>query len=94
MAGLTVSGRRLWDQQRALMCWFGVRGVGSVYYLMFALGRGVPEHLATPLMSLSFCTIAASIILHGISVTPLMEQYERLVRKRRGGAVQARLRRR
>ena len=32
--------------QRAFIAWFGVRGVGSVYYLAFALSHGVPAEAA------------------------------------------------
>jgi NhaP-type Na+/H+ or K+/H+ antiporter len=62
--------------QRALMAWFGIRGIGSVYYLAYAIGHGVPEHLARPIAGLTLAVIAASIVAHGISVTPLMAHYQ------------------
>ena len=63
--------------QRALMCWFGIRGVGSIYYLMFSLGHGVPEELGHRLTSLTLAVVSVSIVVHGISVTPLMDWYSR-----------------
>jgi NhaP-type Na+/H+ or K+/H+ antiporter len=65
--------------QRRLTMWFGIRGIGSVYYLMFALQHGVEGGLAERLVSLVFTTIAASIVVHGVSVTPLMRRYSRAV---------------
>jgi len=63
--------------QRRLTMWFGIRGIGSVYYLMYALQRGVERPLADRLVALVFTTIAASVIVHGVSVTPLMRRYTR-----------------
>jgi NhaP-type Na+/H+ or K+/H+ antiporter len=39
--------------------------------------------LADPLIALTLATIMSSIVLHGISVTPLMAVYERARRRRR-----------
>jgi NhaP-type Na+/H+ or K+/H+ antiporter len=61
--------------QRRLTSWFGIRGIGSIYYLMFAVTHGLPEPLARPLIGITLTTIAASIVVHGISVTPLMNRY-------------------
>lgn len=58
------------------IAWFGVRGIGSIYYLMFALSRGLPAELAQPLMSLTFTTVAASVVVHGVSATPLRRWLE------------------
>ena len=33
--------------QRLLISWFGIRGVGSIFYLMYAINHGLPEPLAT-----------------------------------------------
>lgn len=59
----------------SLISWFGIRGVGSLYYLMFAIGLGVAPELAQQLVSISLWAIAVSIVIHGISVTPLMHWY-------------------
>ncbi|MBA3468564.1 MAG: sodium:proton antiporter [Herpetosiphonaceae bacterium] len=68
--------------QRLLTGWFGIRGIGSIYYLSYAINHGLPTDLAIRLTSLVLSTIAVSIIVHGISVTPLMNWYERLVKRR------------
>jgi NhaP-type Na+/H+ or K+/H+ antiporter len=61
----------------SLVAWFGVRGIGSIYYLMYALEKGVPTELAAPLVSLTFTLVALSILVHGVSVTPLLNRYKR-----------------
>ena len=63
--------------QRMLISWFGIRGVGTIFYLMYALNHGVPAILAEQLIAFTLTTVAASIVLHGISVTPLMTLYAR-----------------
>lgn len=63
--------------QRRLTMWFGIRGIGSVYYLMYALEHGVERPLADRLVALVFTVIAASVVVHGVSVTPLMRRYSR-----------------
>ena len=68
-------GRKVGTVQRGMICWLGIRGIGSLYYLMYALNKGLPEELATRLISITFCVIAVSVIVHGISVTPLMLWY-------------------
>jgi sodium/hydrogen antiporter len=63
--------------QRILISWFGIRGVGSIFYLMYAINHGLPETPAKELVAITLTTVAASILLHGISVTPLMSLYAR-----------------
>ena len=65
--------------QRGLAMWFGIRGIGSVYYLAYAVGHGLPAPLAGRLVGLVLATVAASVVAHGVSVTPLMRRYERRV---------------
>jgi NhaP-type Na+/H+ or K+/H+ antiporter len=63
--------------QRILISWFGIRGVGSMFYLVYAINHGLPLALAQHLIAITLTTVAASIVLHGISVTPLMSLYAR-----------------
>jgi NhaP-type Na+/H+ or K+/H+ antiporter len=53
----------------------GIRGIGSVFYLLFALGHGIAPGIAQTLLSLTVWTVAASIIAHGITAQPLMVRY-------------------
>jgi NhaP-type Na+/H+ or K+/H+ antiporter len=72
---LGLLGAPVRREQRVLISWFGIRGVGSIYYLMFAVHRGVPGPLARELIGITLTTVAVSIVLHGVSVTPLMYAY-------------------
>ncbi|KXB30654.1 sodium:proton antiporter [Dechloromonas denitrificans] len=72
LLGATVS-----RDQRLLISWFGIRGIGSIYYLMFALHHGLSGPIAEQAISLTLATVAVSIVVHGISVTPLMNLYTR-----------------
>lgn len=67
--------------QRRLMAWFGVRGVGSIYYAFYALNHGVPEQWRSFFLSTILLICASSIVAHGISVTPLMNHYRKNTRK-------------
>jgi len=62
---------------RGMVGWFGVRGIGSLYYLMYAIQHGLPEELALQLIHLTLMVVALSILVHGISVKPLMEHFWR-----------------
>ncbi|WP_439627760.1 cation:proton antiporter [Gemmata sp.] len=73
--GLVGSG--VTGHQLRLIGWFGVRGAGSVYYLAYALTHGLPEPLASEISRLTLTTVAVSVVVHGISVTPLMNLYGR-----------------
>lgn len=57
---------------RGLSAWFGVRGVGSLYYLMYAIQHGLPETIALQLIQLTLIVVTLSILLHGTSVKPLL----------------------
>ena len=62
---------------KAALAWFGVRGIGSIYYLMYAIQHGVSDELAVTLVSVVLIVVATSIVLHGVTVTPLMRLYAR-----------------
>ncbi len=73
LIGLSMS-RTSW-RVRGLMGWFGVRGIGSLYYLMYAIQHGLPEDTAMDLIHLTLIVITLSIVAHGISVKPLMKRF-------------------
>jgi sodium/hydrogen antiporter len=64
--------------QRGMVAWFGIRGIGSVYYLFFAIHQGVQSQLAQQLVTLTLLAVAASIVVHGLTAQPLMKKYLRL----------------
>ncbi len=75
MAGL-LGTRTSWPL-RGMVGWFGVRGIGSLYYLMYAIQHGLPENLALELIHLTLITVSLSILVHGTSVKPLMSRFWR-----------------
>ncbi len=66
--------RTLWPI-RGMVGWFGVRGIGSLYYLMYAIQHGLPENLALELIQLTLIVVTLSIVVHGISVKPMMGRF-------------------
>jgi NhaP-type Na+/H+ or K+/H+ antiporter len=72
---LTVPRRVMPPSQRRLVAWFGIRGVGTLFYLVFVLTEGVSGDLAETLIGAALCCVAVSIVLHGVSATPLMAAY-------------------
>ncbi|QGZ40890.1 sodium/proton antiporter, CPA1 family (TC 2.A.36) [Pseudoduganella flava] len=62
---------------QAIIAWFGVRGIGSLYYLMYAINHGLPTELARDLISITTAVIMLSIVIHGTSVTPLLDRFWR-----------------
>ncbi len=63
---------------RNLMGWFGIKGLGSLYYLTYTLGEGVAGEVAEEIAWITYTVIVLSIIVHGISAYPLMAWYENL----------------
>jgi NhaP-type Na+/H+ or K+/H+ antiporter len=72
------------DAPRRLLAWFGIRGIGSVYYAVYFAGFELRDSVATEVLAAVFTVVAASIVVHGISAAPLMELY----RARRGAGRQ------
>jgi NhaP-type Na+/H+ or K+/H+ antiporter len=73
---LSLAGSRASQTQRRLMSWFGIRGIGSFYYLAYALEHGNARDIL-PLVPLALAVVTMSIVVHGISATPLMNWYHR-----------------
>ena len=74
--GAALLGTPVTGAQRWLMGWFGIRGIGSLYYLRYAISHGIKPVLAQQLLSITLAVVVASVVAHGISVTPLMKRYE------------------
>jgi NhaP-type Na+/H+ or K+/H+ antiporter len=62
---------------RLMTGWFGVRGIGSIYYLMYAINHGLPPQLARELIQITIIVVVLSIVIHGTSVKPLMDRFGR-----------------
>jgi NhaP-type Na+/H+ or K+/H+ antiporter len=86
-AGIGLIGTDTTRVQRAFISWFGVRGIGSMYYLMYAVVHGLEEDIARDLIGLTMTVIATSVVIHGITVTPMMSWYNRRYRGDDGRAI-------
>lgn len=58
--------------QRLAISWLGIRGIGSLNYIAFAWVHGMRGDEATYMMNCALTLVVASVIVHGISVNPLM----------------------
>jgi len=76
-AWVSTLGASVHPATRWLFGWFGVRGVGSLYYLTYALGQGLRGETGELIAWVTIITVVISVTLHGISSTPLMRWYER-----------------
>ena len=74
---LTTSWLPLTPGQRRLAAWFGIRGVGSMYYLAYAVAHGAGTHEAAIVADAVLVTVAFSVLLHGSTATPIMRLYRR-----------------
>lgn len=54
-------------KERFGTAWFGVRGIGSVYYLFYAMNHGFTNDNATRALDITVWAIVISVIVHGIS---------------------------
>jgi len=68
----TAAGRR----ERAVIACYGIRGVGSLYYLAYATGRA--EFPAAELWAVVGFTVVLSVVVHGVSAGPVMGYLDRL----------------
>ena len=76
-AQLVLLGTPTTPAQRWLIGWFGIRGIGSLYYLAYALREGLPADLGAQLSAFTLSVVAISVVVHGISSQPMLARYER-----------------
>lgn len=77
---ISMLGSRIPAPTLGLFGWFGIRGVGSLYYLSYAFSKGLPKEMAEQIAWITYITVIISVVLHGISSTPLMNWYERHIK--------------
>ncbi|SCW91597.1 sodium:proton antiporter [Pseudomonas sp. NFACC05-1] len=70
-------GRLLDGPQRLLIGWFGIRGIGSLFYLFFALNNDLQPEVAQLCINLTLSVVALSILVHGVTTQPTLAWYER-----------------
>jgi NhaP-type Na+/H+ or K+/H+ antiporter len=65
-----------------VIAFFGIRGLGSFYYLAYALGQadfGEPQILWVTVC----CVVLVSIVTHGMIVTPAMRHLKFAIANKR-----------
>lgn len=75
---LALAPVRLRRDERLFIAWFGIRGIGSFYYVAVALHAGVLSagEAAVVYWTVVVC-VGVSIVLHGLSSTPAKHALER-----------------
>lgn len=75
LAGYSAPAAEKW-----VIAFFGIRGLGSFYYLAFALGQA--EFERPELLWVTVCfVVLSSIVMHGMLVTPVMSKMDRSLRQ-------------
>jgi len=80
---LCLAGTSFPPTERAVISFFGIRGLGSVYYIAYALQKEAFDKIDVVWSTVALI-ILISIVLHGVTVTPVMHLIDR--RQRRGTA--------
>jgi NhaP-type Na+/H+ or K+/H+ antiporter len=74
---LSLVGSPLPRRDKVMLAYLGIRGLGSVYYVAYALNHGEFGD-SERLWAITGFIILTSIIVHGVTSTPLMTLIERL----------------
>jgi NhaP-type Na+/H+ or K+/H+ antiporter len=82
----TVRDRLPW-QRRLLLGWFGIRGLGSLNYLAYALTHGLAGRDGDDLATVALTVVALSIFVHGVTTTPLMEWRGKMLERRQNSVI-------
>lgn len=69
-------------RERIAISFFGIRGIGSLYYLAFAVAHGNFAAQAQQLWAFVGLVVAMSIVLHGATTAPVMNRLDRLRQRR------------
>ena len=77
---LGLIGGRTGPRERVVIAFFGVRGIGTLFYIAYALGHGTFDH-AGRLWAIAGLTVACSVLLHGVTATPAMMLLDRTRQK-------------
>ncbi|RYY11063.1 MAG: sodium:proton antiporter, partial [Alphaproteobacteria bacterium] len=73
---LGLLGHKADRSEKLTLAFFGIRGVGSIYYLAYGLNH-VHVESADRLWGLVGLVVLFSIVLHGLTVTPIMRSLDR-----------------
>lgn len=73
---VSLVGSRMTGSERAFVGWFGVRGIGSLYYVAVVIGAGVlSEAEERTLFWTVVAVVVTSIVAHGVTAAPLSRRW-------------------
>lgn len=75
--GLPLGDPRLGERELRVVAFFGVRGIGTLYYVAYATGQEGFEDAGAVWSTVAF-TVLLSVLVHGVLVTPVMNRLDRL----------------
>src|SRR6056297_570577 len=80
MIGLVGSPVHRWE--RSAIAFFGIRGMGSIYYLSYAFNEGdfASEAMET-LWAITSLTIVISVAVHGVTATPFISRLDQRLQR-------------
>lgn len=73
---ISLAGLKIPSSERAIISVFGIRGLGSIYYLAYAIGK-VEFDGSKTVWATVIVIILVSILVHGMAVTPVMRWVDR-----------------
>ncbi|PPB47951.1 cation transporter [Arthrobacter pityocampae] len=76
-AWLSLARGKTGPWERRTLAFFGVRGIGSVYYLSYALSKGEFTADESTLWRIGALVIVMSIVVHGITAAPVINALDR-----------------
>ena len=73
---LGLAGGSTGPRERAVISFFGVRGIGSLYYVAYATGEAEFAG-AEQVWRVTILVVVASVLVHGVTATPVMRWLDR-----------------
>lgn len=74
---LAQSGSAVGKKERAVVALFGIWGIGSLFYLAYALGQDSFGGLERELWAVVALTVVLSVVLHGAMASPAIDHLDR-----------------
>jgi len=81
-AWLSLARTPTGPRERVVLAFFGVRGIGSIYYLSYALSKGEFGADDATLWRIGGLVIVLSIVLHGMTAAPVINALDRARQRR------------
>lgn len=75
-ARLALTRTRTSRVERRAIGFFGIRGIGSLYYLAYASRRAEFDRIGEVWSTVAF-TVVVSVVVHGVTATPIMRMLDR-----------------